>query len=130
MGLPRVISYIFPQPTIVATSFELFPMLPLELRCMIWNFAQPTRYLRLESGGCPWYDDNNELIKIQIGSHIIEPLWILNEVCRESKFATADNYPVTQCEISRRRLSPYSFNPYCDFFYITATGSKLENIAS
>jgi len=126
-----MVNYIFPESRPpVATTFELFPKLPLELRRMIWNFAQPTRYLRLESGTCPWYDDNNELIKVQIGSHIIEPLWILNAVCRESRSTAMGNYRVAKCDVSRRRLGSFSFNPNRDLLHITATGSKIENIAS
>lgn len=105
----------------VATTFELFPKLPLELRRMVWHFAQPQRYLKLVSGTWQQYDE--------IGSYIKEPLWILNAVCRESRSVAWDNYTVLKRKISHRRLSDFSFNQYRDVIHITG-GCEIDHIAA
>lgn len=100
-------------------AFTCFMALPLEIRLIIWRFAQPRRYLELH---------NTMISKLTgrgktPGAILLQPLRILNAVNKESRYETQRNY--LTLPRSATVASHISFNETLDTLYIGDSGTGL-----
>jgi hypothetical protein len=104
---------------LAATTFPLFQKLPVELRCLIWDFAQPERILTLECGPStrPLHDKHGNW-KMNIGGWLAQPKRILNAVCQESRYQSLRSYKVLLPNHAKGRFSRVEFNQDLDTIYI------------
>jgi len=105
--LPRFLLGCLPKmsdtPPQTLSSFTLFPNLPFELRCLIWETTCQSRLVEVDYDSCDGFSSN-----------IAPPIAL--EVCRESRNAVINNYPL--CFGSIFHPANIRFNFAIDTLYI------------
>lgn len=99
-------------PRFGEAAFGSFMQLPLELRLMIWNLAQPERYLTVKLSYNNVDDRDHPPPDPWVRAIIRQPLRILNAVNQESRNETARNYKIV--ERTQNMLTPIALNPDLD----------------